>query len=43
MHFDALRLVALLEGGRIEGGLATDKEREMLIRAHAHVLLHVFG
>ena len=37
MHFDALRLVALREGDRLEGALATESEREMLIRAPAHV------
>ena len=31
LHFDALRLVALREGGRIEGTLATENER----KAHA--------
>ena len=39
MHFDALRLVALREGGRIEGALATENEREMpMRRACAHAL-----
>ena len=33
LHFDALRLVALREGGRIEETLATENEREMLICA----------
>ena len=37
LHFDALRLVALREGDRIEEILATENEREMLIRAPAHV------
>ena len=37
LHFDALRLVALCEGDRIEATLAAEKEREMLIRASAHV------
>ena len=37
LHFDALRLVALREGGRIEETVATENEREMLIRALAHV------
>ena len=36
MHFDALRLVALREGGRIDDTLATENEK-MLIRAPAHV------
>ena len=31
-HFDALCLVALHEGGRIEECLATGNEREMLMR-----------
>ena len=30
LHFDALRLVALREGDRIEETLATENEREML-------------
>ena len=34
MHFDALRLVALREGGRIEESLATEKEREKCLYAH---------
>ena len=37
LHFDALRLFALREGGRIEEILATENEGEMLIRAPAHV------
>ena len=37
LHFDALRLVALRERGRTEETLATENEREMLIRAPAHV------
>ena len=37
LHFDALRLVALREGGRIEETLSTGNEREMLICAPAHV------
>ena len=36
-HFDALRLVALREGGRTEETLATENEREILISAPAHV------
>ena len=36
LHFDALRLVELREGGRIEKTPATENEREMLIRAPAH-------
>ena len=36
-HFDALRLVALREGGMIEETLATENERKPPIRAHAHV------
>ena len=39
IHFDALRLVALREGGRTEETHATENEREMLIRAPAHVHL----
>ena len=34
MHFDALRLVALREGGRIEETLATENEREKYLYAH---------
>ena len=34
LHFDALRLVALREEGRIEEALATEKEREIL---YAHL------
>ena len=37
LHFDALNLVALREGDRIEEALATENEREILIRAPAHV------
>ena len=37
LHFDALRLVAVREGGRFEETLATENERKMLIRAPAHV------
>ena len=37
LHFDALRFVALREGGRTEETLATENEREILIRAPAHV------
>ena len=37
LHFDALRLVALREVGRIEETLATENKREILIRAPAHV------
>ena len=37
LHFDALRLVALREGSRIEEPIATGHESEMLIRAPAHV------
>ena len=36
-HFDALRLVALREGGRTEETIATENEGEMLTRALAHV------
>ena len=36
-HFDALRLVGLREEGRLEETLATENEREILIRAPAHV------
>ena len=36
-HFDALRLVALRERDRIEETLATENEREMLMRAPEHV------
>ena len=39
MHFGALRLVALREGGRTEEAPATENEREMHIRARAHVHL----
>ena len=38
LHFDALRLVALREGGTHEKTLATENEREILIRAPAHIL-----
>ena len=31
MHFDALRLVALREGVRIEGTLATENERNIFM------------
>ena len=34
LHFDALRLVALREGDKIEETLARENEREVLIRAH---------
>ena len=34
LHFDALRLVALREGGRIEETLATGNERGKCIHAH---------
>ena len=37
LHFDALRPVALREGDRIEETFATENEREILIRAPAHV------
>ena len=37
LHFNALRLVALREGDRTEETLATENEREILIRAPAHV------
>ena len=37
LHFDALRLAALREGGRIEKTLAIENGRGMLIRANAHV------
>ena len=37
LNFDALRLVALCEGGRIEETIATENEREIPIRVHAHV------
>ena len=37
MRFDALRLVALREGDRLEEPLATENERGVLIRAPAHV------
>ena len=37
VHFDALRPAALREGGRTEETLATENEREMLIRKLAHV------
>ena len=37
LHFDALRLVAMHEGGRNEGALTTENKREMLTRAPAHV------
>ena len=37
LHSDVLCLVALREGGRTENALETEKEREMLIRAPAHV------
>ena len=38
LPFDALRLVALREGGRAEETLATENERNMLMHAPAHVL-----
>ena len=37
LYFDALRLVALRKGDGIEEALATESEREFLIRAPAHV------
>ena len=37
LHFGTLRLVALREGDRIEENHATENEREMLMRAPAHV------
>ena len=37
LHFDALRLAALHGAGRIEEALETENEREILIRAPAHV------
>ena len=37
LHFDALRLAALREGGRPEEAPATENEREGLTRAPAHV------
>ena len=37
LRFDALHLVALHEGGRIEEILATENEREILMHAPAHV------
>ena len=37
LHFAALRLVALREGGRTEEAPATESECEMLIRAPVHV------
>ena len=37
LHFGALRLIALHEGCRLEETLATENEREVLIRAPAHV------
>ena len=39
LHFGALRLVALREGGRLKETPATENEREMLIRAPARVHL----
>ena len=37
LHFDALRLLALREGDRIEVCFATENEKYMPIRAPAHV------
>ena len=37
LHYDALRLVTLREGDRIEETLDTENEREMLIHAPVHV------
>ena len=37
LHFDALHLAALREGGKIEEALATENEREVLIRAPPRV------
>ena len=37
LHFDALRLVALREGGRTDETLAVENETQMPIRAPAHV------
>ena len=37
LHFGALRLVALREGGRIKETLATENEGKVLIRAHENV------
>ena len=37
LHLDEPCLVALREGGRTEETLATENEREMHIRAPAHV------
>ena len=37
LHFDSLRPVALLEGGRVEETIATENERGILMRAPAHV------
>jgi hypothetical protein len=37
LHFDALRIVALRGGDRTEETLATENEREILIRVPAHV------
>jgi len=33
LHFDALRLIALREGGKMEGAFPTENAREVLIRA----------
>ena len=38
LHFDALRLVALREGGRTEETLATEIERIFYTRTCAHTL-----
>ena len=37
LHFDALRLVALREGGRIWGGPCNREREKIIIRAPAHV------
>ena len=37
MHFDVPRVVTLREGDRIEKALATENDREILVRAPAHV------
>ena len=37
LYFGALRLVALRDGGMLEETLATENEREVLIRASEHV------
>ena len=37
LHFDALRLVALREGDKIEETLGIENERKMLIRGPARV------